>query len=211
MRPRFFREYYFLSQRLLVKFVFPQIHWTNPAEKSVRAAKNHLISTFASAHLDFLDDLWDRLLPPTERTLNAMRPCRPEPLTLCLVRPPPSLLRLCLLPPHPPGYLCLAFNGPDYRLSWDPHGDRVYYLGPALTHHPYPRTLPPPLFLLCRVCPTPTPSHLTYLSPPFLHSRCHGLNRAVLQRTQPRSLPCRRGGANPSFGAWHGSHNLDTP
>ncbi len=33
------------------------------------------------------------------------------------------------------GQLCLSFNRPDHRLSWDPHGDRAYYLGPALTHY----------------------------------------------------------------------------
>ncbi len=35
----------------------------------------------------------------------------------------------------PPGQLFLSFNGPDQRLSWDPHGDRAYYLGSALTHY----------------------------------------------------------------------------
>jgi hypothetical protein len=88
---------YFLSQRLPVQFMPPQIHRSNPAEKSVRTSKNHLISIFASTHPDFPADLWDRLLPHAELTLNIMRPWR---LSLCLVGPPPSSLRL-LRPPHP--------------------------------------------------------------------------------------------------------------
>jgi hypothetical protein len=31
--------------------------------------------------------------------------------------------------------MSFSFNGPDHRLSWDPHGDRAYYLGPALTRY----------------------------------------------------------------------------
>jgi hypothetical protein len=54
---------YFLSQRLPVTFVPPQI----------------LISIFSSTHPDFPDDLWDRLLPYAEITLNIMRPWRPDP------------------------------------------------------------------------------------------------------------------------------------
>jgi hypothetical protein len=63
------REYY-LSQRLPVQFVPPQMHRSNPAEKLVKTSKNHLIATFASTHPDFPDDLWDRLFPHAELTLN---------------------------------------------------------------------------------------------------------------------------------------------
>ncbi len=73
-----FREYFF-SQRLPVTFVPPQTHRSNPAERAVRTGKNHLISVFSSTHPDFPDDLWDRLLPYAEITLNVMRSWRPDP------------------------------------------------------------------------------------------------------------------------------------
>jgi hypothetical protein len=122
---------YFLLQRLPVQFVSPQMHRSNPAEKSVRTSKNHLISTFASTHPDFPDDLWDRLLPHAELTLNVVRPWRPDPSLSAWS----GLHHLPMTLPPTPGQLCLSFNSPDHRLSWDPHGDRAYYLGPALTHY----------------------------------------------------------------------------
>jgi hypothetical protein len=72
------REYFF-SQWLLVQFVPPQIHSTNPAERTVRTAKNHIIALLSTTHPDFPDDLWDRLLPHAEITLNLLRPYRPDP------------------------------------------------------------------------------------------------------------------------------------
>ncbi len=57
---------HFLLQRLPVQFVPPQIHKTNPAERAVRTAKNHLIALLSSTHPDFPNDLWDHLLPHAE-------------------------------------------------------------------------------------------------------------------------------------------------
>ncbi len=45
----------------------------------MRTAKNHLISTFTPTHPDLPDDLWDRLLPHAELTLDVLRPWRPDP------------------------------------------------------------------------------------------------------------------------------------
>ncbi len=94
----------------------------------------------SSTHPDFPDDLWNRLLPHAEINLNLLRPWRPDPSLSAW----PSLHRLpydyAAHPLHPPGQLCLAFSGPDHRLSWDPHGDRAFILGPALTHYRCDRT-----------------------------------------------------------------------
>jgi hypothetical protein len=87
---------YFLSQRLPVTFVPPQTHRSNPAERAVRTGKNHLISVFSSTHPDFPDDLWDRLLPYAEITLNVMRSWRPIPPSL------PGLASTASLTTSPP-------------------------------------------------------------------------------------------------------------
>ncbi len=109
-----------------MQFVPPQIHRPNPAEKSVRTSKKTLISTFAFTHPDLPDDLWDRLLPHAELTLNVMRPWRPDPSLSAWSSVHHLPYDFAAHPLHPPGQLCL---------SWDPHGDRAYYLGPALTHY----------------------------------------------------------------------------
>ncbi len=97
--------------------------------------KNHLISVFSSTHPDFPDDLWDRLLPYAEITLNVLRPCRPDPTLSAwsgLHRLPYDF---SAHPLHPPGQLYLAFSSSDHRDIWAPHGDRAFTLGPALTHY----------------------------------------------------------------------------
>jgi hypothetical protein len=141
-----------------------------------------------------------------------MRPCRPDPSLSAwsgLHHHPYNFSAH-----HPPGQLCLAFNDPNHRLSWDPHGDRAYYLGPALTHYfvtesmlsphalnasPSPlHTFPSPSFILLRLTFPHFLSPTHHPTPPP-HTRRHGLDRAGLQRPRPRSLPCCRGGATPSL------------
>jgi hypothetical protein len=136
---------YFLSQRLPVTFLPPRTHRSKPAERAVRTGKNYIIAILYSyTHPDFPDDLWDRLLPYAEITLNILRPWRPDP-TLS------AWSSFHRLPYDFSGQLCLAFSGPEHRDTWTPHGDRAFTLGPALTHYrcqplrthyPDPRTIP---------------------------------------------------------------------
>ncbi len=178
-----------------MQFVPPQIHKTNPAERAVRTAKNHLIALLSSTHPDFPDDLWDCLLPHAEITLNLLRPWRPDPSLSAWSRLHRRLYDFAAHPLHPPDQLCLAFSGPDHRLSWDPHGDRAFMPShttaatafilspPALNAPLSPLDIhPPALFSLCRVRPFPTPSYRPHFIPSLPHSRRHGFDRAGLQR-----------------------------
>jgi hypothetical protein len=75
-----------------------------------------------------------------------------------------------------PSQLFLSFNGPDHRLSCDPHGDRAYYLGPlspttAVTvSMSSPLALnAPPLTLHTFPSPSFTSPSLTYPQPFLPH------------------------------------------
>ncbi len=85
-----------------------------PCREISGTSKNHLISIF---HPDFPADLWDRLLPHAELTLNIMRPWRPDPSLSAWWGLHYLLYDFSAHPFHLPGQLCLAFNGPDHRLS----------------------------------------------------------------------------------------------
>jgi hypothetical protein len=100
----------------------PQTHRFNPAERAVRTSKNHLISVFSFTHPDFPDDLWDRLLPYAEITLNVMRSWRPDPSLSAWS----GLHRLSYDFSAHPVHHCD---------TWAPHGDHAFTLGPALTHY----------------------------------------------------------------------------
>jgi hypothetical protein len=145
-----------------VTFVPPQTHRSNLAERAVRTGKNHLISVFSSTHPDFPEDLWDRLLPYAEITLNVLRPWRPDPTLSAWSGLHHLPYDFSTHPLHLPGQLCLAFSGPDHRGTWASHGDRAFTLGPALTHYCCQRVFPLPLFHFAASDlpspPTPDPS-----------------------------------------------------
>ena len=56
-----------------IQFVPPNVHRRNIAERAIRTFKAHLIAGLCSTHKDFPLNLWDRLLPQAQMTLNMMR------------------------------------------------------------------------------------------------------------------------------------------
>jgi hypothetical protein len=56
-------EDFFRAEGVSVEYAPAQNHRTVRAERAIRDAKNHIISTLATAHPSFPLDLWDRLLP----------------------------------------------------------------------------------------------------------------------------------------------------
>jgi hypothetical protein len=81
--------------------------------------------TFGTASFPMLN------LPSMYCVLGApIRPSLPgRAFTTSLTTSPPTHF----IPPA--NYAYPSTVRPDHRLSWDPHGDRTYYLGPALTHY----------------------------------------------------------------------------
>ena len=51
----------------------------NLAERAIQTFKNHFIAGLCSTHPDFTLNLWDKLLPQAELTLNLLRPSRIQP------------------------------------------------------------------------------------------------------------------------------------
>ena len=124
-----------------VQHVSPNNHRANPAERHIRTAKNHIISTLASVHITFPLDLWDRLIPFIELTLNHLQPSHSDPSISAyhgLYGKPCDFLAH---PIHPAGQLCYTHVAPLVRKSWDKHSLRAFYIGPALSsyrcHHVY--------------------------------------------------------------------------
>ena len=125
----------FRAEDVSVEYAPAQNHHTVRAERAIRDAKNHIISTLATAHPSFPLELWDRLLPQIELTLNHLRPFRPNPdisAYLGVFRTPYDFLAH---PIAPCGTLVLVWESPSTRASWAPHGVRGFYLGPALDHY----------------------------------------------------------------------------
>ena len=128
-------EDFFRTENVAVEYAPAQNHRTVRAERAIRDAKNHIISTLATAHPSFPLELWDRLLPQVELTLNHLRPFGPNPdisAYLGVFRTPYDFLAH---PIAPCGTLVLIWESPSTRASWAPHGVRGFYLGPAMDHY----------------------------------------------------------------------------
>ena len=79
-------------------------------------------------------NLWCRLLPQAEMTLNMLRPCRMNPKMSAYtalegeynyVKNPLTPLRAKVI----------AFNHPNNRKTWAPHGQYGWTIGPAINHY----------------------------------------------------------------------------
>jgi hypothetical protein len=64
---------FFLSVNLTFQYIPPFGHRSNPAERSIRTAKNHVIAIFSATHITFPPNRWHDLIPQAEVTLNHMR------------------------------------------------------------------------------------------------------------------------------------------
>jgi hypothetical protein len=124
-----------LSPPPRVQYVPPYNHRANPAERHIRTFKNHFISIIAALHTHFPLDLWDLLLPHAELTLNHLRPWHLDPTISAYAGLRGLPIDFAAHPLHPPGQLVVAHDSPDSRPSWAPHGQRGFYLGPALDHY----------------------------------------------------------------------------
>ena len=118
-----------------VQYVPPYNHRANPAERHIRSFKNHFLSILSSVHPHFPSDLWDRLLPHAELTLNHLRVWALDPAVSAFAGLHGAPLDFSAHPLHPPGQLVVAHDSPLTRSSWGPHGRRGFYLGPSLDHY----------------------------------------------------------------------------
>jgi hypothetical protein len=55
------------------QLVPPNIHCQNATKRAIRTFKNHFIAILCSTHLDFPLQLWDKLFPQAEITLNLLQ------------------------------------------------------------------------------------------------------------------------------------------
>ena len=126
---------FFVSVNLSYQYVPPFNHRSNPAERAIRTARNHVISIFSSAHITFPPNRWHDLIPQAELTLNCMREWSLNPSLSAhhgLYRVP---FDFASHPIHPPGQLVVAFDSPLSRASWARHGTRGFYLSPSPDHY----------------------------------------------------------------------------
>jgi hypothetical protein len=80
--------------------------------------------------------LWDRLLPQAVITLNMLRTSRINPKVSASTHIY-GQYDFNRAPMAPPGTIIIAHETPNRRITWAPHGQDGWYIGPALEYYRY--------------------------------------------------------------------------
>ena len=113
------------------QLVPPGLHRRNAAEHAIRTFKTHFIAGLCSTDKDFPQNLWDKLLPQAELTLNLLRGSRLNP-KLSAHTQLHGIFDFNRTPLVPPGIRVLVHVKPADRTTWSPHAANGWYVGPAL-------------------------------------------------------------------------------
>jgi hypothetical protein len=112
----------------------PYFHRTNAAEGAIITSREHFKAGLATVDPDFPVNLWDRLLPQAEITLNLLRASRLHP-QLSAAAHYHGLIDYNKTVFGPPGCKIIAHEKPAQRCTWEVHGKPGWYLGPAMKHY----------------------------------------------------------------------------
>lgn len=116
------------------QFVPPNEHRVNAAERAIQTFKNHFIAGLCSTDRDFPFQLWDKLLPQAQDSLNMLRAsrCDPSKSAYEVLEGPHDFNRQ---PWAPPGCRAVLHEPAATRSSWGPRGTDAWYIGPAKAHY----------------------------------------------------------------------------
>ncbi len=114
--------------------VEPNNHRVNAAERAIQTFRAHFISAMATTDSKFPLQLWDRLTPQVENTLNMLRPSRLDPTMLEYeaLHGPYNWNRF---PLASPGCKAVIYKSPEARGSWASHGTDAWCVGPSMDHY----------------------------------------------------------------------------
>jgi hypothetical protein len=125
---------FFTTNDVEYQLVPPHCHRRNAAERDIRTFKEHFVTGLASVDPDFPLNLWYRLLPQAELTLNLLRTSRQHP-QLSAASHYHGLMDYNKTAFAPPGGKIIAHDKPANRRTWAPHGQHGYHLGPSMHHY----------------------------------------------------------------------------
>jgi hypothetical protein len=129
-----------------LQIVEPHNHRVNAAEWAIQTFKGVFIAALATTDSESPLQLWDRLTPQVEDTLNMLRasPVNPSKSVYEILNGPYDWNRY---PPAPLGCKAVVYEDGKTRGSWASCGINAFYLGPATDHYRcnnyyIPNTLP---------------------------------------------------------------------
>jgi hypothetical protein len=127
-------KFYLIPQQCCLQLVEPGNHWVNAAECSIQTFKNCFIGALGTTGIDFPIQLWDKLAPQVQDTINLLRRSRINPNISAyeILEGPYNWNHF---PLAPLGTKAIIYNDADTWASWAPHGVNAWMLGPSKDHY----------------------------------------------------------------------------
>ena len=120
--------------KLVMELVPPGCHRRNAAEVAIRNFKTHFLSVLAGVAEDFPENLWDRLLPQAEITLNLLRQSNATPNVSAYAHLS-GPFDYNKMPLAPMGCAAQIHEKSDKRGTWQYHSVDGWYLYTSPDHY----------------------------------------------------------------------------
>ena len=117
-----------------LQLVEPHNHRVNTAERAIQTFKDAFIAALATTDQDFSLQLWDRMAPQVQDTLNLLRTSRINP-NISAYEALNGPYNWDRYPLAPPGCKSIIYKAPAVRGSWASRGTDAWYLGPLADHY----------------------------------------------------------------------------
>jgi len=117
-----------------LQLVEPHNHRVNTAERAIQTFKDAFIAALATTGRDFPLQLWDRLAPQVQDTLNLLRASQINP-NISAYEALNGPYNWDRYPLAPPGCKSIIYETPAVRGSWALCGTDAWYLGPSAEHY----------------------------------------------------------------------------
>jgi hypothetical protein len=117
-----------------LQVVEPHNHQVIAAERAIQTFKDAFIAALATTDRDFPLQLWDKLAPQVQDTLNLLRASQINP-NISAYEALNGPYNWDRYPLAPPGCKAVIYEAPAVRGSWASRGTDAWYLGPKADHY----------------------------------------------------------------------------
>ncbi len=125
----------YLSPRdVALQLVEPHNHRVNAAKRAIQTFKNRFVGALGTTDPDFPIQLWDKLTPQVQDSINLLRRSRVNP-TVSAYEVLEGPYDWNHYPLAPLGTKAIIYEDSDTRASWAPHGLDAWLLGPSKDHY----------------------------------------------------------------------------
>ncbi len=117
-----------------LQVVEPHNHRVNGAERAIQTFKDAFVIVLATTDCEFPLQLWDKLAPQPQNTLNLLRASQVN-LGISAYEVLNCPYNWDWFPRSPPGCKAVIYEAPAVRRSWAFQGTDAWYLGPSEDHN----------------------------------------------------------------------------